>query len=248
MLIEAKAILFSQGEPFTFTSGMKSPVYTDMRKIIAYPRIRTRLIDFAVETIEREIGYAALDVIAGGETAGIPFAAWNLGTASPCRMQYIRKKPKGFGRNAQIEGEVVDAARALLVEDLATDGGSKVGFIEALRKSGQRCDATFVFFFYDIFPQGARDDGGARRRLHYLVTWRDILAVAKADGYFAAEILAEVEAFSSTRRWPGPRRTAVWPKWHRRPEGHDRPAVAPVLTQRPSYRRFDAGPFRRAIA
>ena len=67
-----------QDEPFTFTSGMKSPVYTDMRKIIAYPRIRTRLVDFAVETIEREIGYAALDVVAGGETAGIPFAAWIL--------------------------------------------------------------------------------------------------------------------------------------------------------------------------
>ena len=79
-------------------------------------------------------------------------------------MQYIRKKPKGFGRNAQIEGEVLDGARVLLVEDLATDGGSKVGFIEALRKSGQRCNATFVFFFYDIFPKGARNNGQARRR------------------------------------------------------------------------------------
>ncbi len=194
MLIEAKAILFSQGEPFTFTSGMKSPVYTDMRKIIAYPRIRTRLIDFAVETIEREIGYAALDVIAGGETAGIPFAAW-ISDRLALPMQYIRKKPKGFGRNAQIEGEVVDAARALLVEDLATDGGSKVGFIEALRKSGQRCDATFVFFFYDIFPKARETMAALDVGLHYLVTWRDILAVAKADGYFAAEILAEVEAF-----------------------------------------------------
>ena len=194
MLIEAKAILFSQGEPFTFTSGMKSPVYTDMRKIIAYPRIRTRLIDFAVETIEREIGYAALDVIAGGETAGIPFAAW-ISDRLALPMQYIRKKPKGFGRNAQIEGEVVDAARALLVEDLATDGGSKVGFIEALRKSGQRCDATFVFFFYDIFPKARETMAALDVGLHYLVTWRDILAVAKADGYFAAETLAEVEAF-----------------------------------------------------
>ena len=194
MLIEAKAILFSQGEPFTFTSGMKSPVYTDMRKIIAYPRIRTRLIDFAVETIEREIGYAALDVIAGGETAGIPFAAW-ISDRLALPMQYIRKKPKGFGRNAQIEGEVVDAARALLVEDLATDGGSKVGFIEALRRSGQRCDATFVFFFYDIFPKARETMAALDVGLHYLVTWRDILAVAKADGYFAAAILGEVEAF-----------------------------------------------------
>lgn len=194
MLIEAKAILFAGNESFTFTSGMKSPVYTDMRKVIAYPRIRTRLIDFAVETIEREIGYAALDVIAGGETAGIPFAAW-ISDRLALPMQYIRKKPKGFGRNAQIEGEVVDGARALLVEDLATDGGSKVGFIEALRKSGQRCDSTFVFFFYDIFPKARETMAALDVGLHYLVTWRDILAVAKASGYFAAETLREVEAF-----------------------------------------------------
>ena len=201
MLIEAKAILFTEGEPFTFTSGMKSPVYTDMRKIIAFPRIRTRLIDFAVETIEREIGYASLDVIAGGETAGIPFAAW-ISDRLALPMQYIRKKPKGFGRNAQIEGEVIDGARALLVEDLATDGGSKATFIEALRKSGQRCDATFVFFFYDIFPK-ARDTMAALEvGLHYLVTWRDILAVARAGAYFAADTLTEVEAFlDAPRPW-----------------------------------------------
>lgn len=194
MLIEAKAILFMEGEPFTFTSGMKSPVYTDMRKIIAYPRIRTRLVDYAVETIEREIGYAALDVIAGGETAGIPFAAW-IADRLALPMQYIRKKPKGFGRNAQIEGEVVDDARALLVEDLATDGGSKVAFVEALRKSGQRCDATFVFFFYDIFPKARETMAALDVGLHYLVTWRDILAVAKADGYFGMDTLDEVGAF-----------------------------------------------------
>lgn len=194
MLIEAKAILFMEGEPFTFTSGMKSPVYTDMRKIIAYPRIRTRLVDYAVETIEREIGYAALDVIAGGETAGIPFAAW-IADRLALPMQYIRKKPKGFGRNAQIEGEVVDGARALLVEDLATDGGSKVAFVEALRKSGQRCDATFVFFFYDIFPKARETMAALDVGLHYLVTWRDILAVAKADGYFGMDTLDEVGAF-----------------------------------------------------
>ena len=194
MLIEAQAILFAEAEPFTFTSGMKSPVYTDMRKIIAYPRIRTRLIDFAVETIEREIGYAALDVIAGGETAGIPFAAW-ISDRLALPMQYVRKKPKGFGRNAQIEGEVVDDARALLVEDLATDGGSKAAFIEAIRKAGQRCDATFVFFFYDIFPKARETMAALEVGLHYLVTWRDILAVAKASGYFSAATLAEVEAF-----------------------------------------------------
>ncbi len=194
MLVEAKAILFSADEPFTFTSGMKSPVYTDMRKVIAFPRIRSRLVDFAVEIIETEIGYDALDIIAGGETAGIPFAAW-ISDRLTLPMQYIRKKPKGFGRNAQIEGEVKDGARALLVEDLATDGGSKINFINALRGAGQRCDATFVFFFYDIFPKARETMSDLGVGLHYLSTWRDVLAVARGQSYFAAATLDTVQAF-----------------------------------------------------
>lgn len=194
MLIEAKAILFSDGEPFTFTSGMKSPVYTDMRKIIAYPRIRAHLCDFAVATIEAEIGYLGLDVIAGGETAGIPFAAW-LADRFTLPMQYIRKKPKGFGRNAQIEGEVIPGARALLVEDLATDGGSKINFVNALRQAGQQCDHIFVFFFYDIFAKARDTMSALGAELHYLVTWRDILAEARRQAYFSPETLDRVAAF-----------------------------------------------------
>ena len=75
MLLEVGAVLFNAEKPFIFTSGWASPVYTDMRKLIAFPRLRTALLDFAVKTIQREIGYESLDIIAGGETAGIPFAA-----------------------------------------------------------------------------------------------------------------------------------------------------------------------------
>ena len=87
------------------------------------------------------------------------------------------------------------AARALLVEDLATDGRSKVNFCEALREAGQRCDHAFVFFFYDIFPQTATIMKELDVTLHYLATWRDILAVARADGYFRGATLDEVEKF-----------------------------------------------------
>lgn len=194
MLIECKAILFSDGAPFIFTSGLASPVYTDMRKVIAYPRIRTRLVDFAVETIETEIGYDTLDIVAGGETAGIPYAAW-IADRMHLPMQYIRKKPKGFGRNAQIEGEIADGAHALLVEDLATDGGSKINFCNALRQAGQRCDHTFVFFFYDIFPRARESLAEIGMTLHHLVTWWDILAVARESPSFAAGKLDEVERF-----------------------------------------------------
>jgi orotate phosphoribosyltransferase len=193
MLIEVEAILFNTEKPFIFTSGWASPVYTDMRKLISYPRLRTRLIDFAATTIEREIGYERLDVIAGGETAGIPYAAW-LADRLMLPMQYIRKKPKGFGRNARIEGDIHEGWRALLVEDLATDGRSKVSFCEAVREAGQICDHAFVFFFYDIFPQtaGIMKDLGVT--LHYLATWHDILAVAR-EGYFKPKTLDEVEKF-----------------------------------------------------
>lgn len=194
MLIEVEAILFNAETPFIFTSGWASPVYTDMRKIISYPRLRTRLVDFAVTTIEREIGYERLDVIAGGETAGIPYAAW-LADRLMLPMQYIRKKPKGFGRNARIEGDLHEGGRALLVEDLATDGRSKVSFCNALREAGQHCDHAFVFFFYGIFPQTKAIMSDLGVTLHYLVTWRDILAAARKNDYFKRETLDEVEKF-----------------------------------------------------
>ena len=82
-----------------------------MRKIISYPRLRNAILDFAVTTVQHEIGYEVIDVVAGGETAGIPFAAW-LADRLMLPMQYIRKKPKGFGRNAQIEGDLHPGGRA----------------------------------------------------------------------------------------------------------------------------------------
>ena len=121
-LMEIEAVLFRPDDPFIFTSGRASPVYVDCRKIISFPAARGRLMDLAVDLIRREIG-DAVDVVAGGETAGIPFAAW-IAERLDLPMIYVRKKPKGFGRNAQIEGSFAESARVLLVEDLATDGGS----------------------------------------------------------------------------------------------------------------------------
>ena len=194
MLLEIKAVHFYQEKPFTFTSGWASPVYIDCRKIISYPRLRSTLNDFAAATIVRDIGYESITHVAGGETAGIPFAAW-ISDRLMLPMQYVRKKPKGFGRNAQIEGEVVDGARTLLVEDLATDGRSKVNFCQALRDAGANVDHCFVLFYYDIFPGSAALMQEIGIKLHYLTTWWDVLAVAKEMGTFDANTLAEVESF-----------------------------------------------------
>src|SRR6201988_2612476 len=125
MLLEVEAVRFMAEKPFIFTSGWASPVYTDCRRLISFPRVRDTLMDFGVATVLREIGFDAFDAVAGGETAGIPFAAWMADRLS-LPMLYVRKKAKGFGRNAQIEGHLDPGARVLLVEDLASDGRSKV--------------------------------------------------------------------------------------------------------------------------
>ena len=105
MLIEVEAVRFMTDKPFIFTSGWASPVYTDCRRLISFPRVRRTLIDFGVATLERDVGFEQFDAVAGGETAGIPFAAW-MADRLMLPMQYVRKKPKGFGRNAQIEGHI----------------------------------------------------------------------------------------------------------------------------------------------
>ncbi len=194
MLLEVKAVLFFQDKPFIFTSGWASPVYIDCRKLIFYPRIRRQLVDFAVATLARDAGFEQFDVVAGGETAGIPYAAW-IADRLGLPMQYVRKKPKGFGRNAQIEGDIREGARTLLVEDLTTDGRSKINFCKALRDAGAAVEHVFVNFYYDIFPESKKilDELGVR--LHYLATWWDVLAVVKKGGYLESRQISEVEKF-----------------------------------------------------
>jgi orotate phosphoribosyltransferase len=110
-------------------------------------------------------------------------------------MQYVRKKPKGFGRNAQIEGHIKDGERVLLVEDMTTDGRSKVNFCKALRAAGATVEHVFVLFFYDIFPESKKIFGDLGVTLHSLATWWDVLDVAKKSGKFDKAKLKEVEKF-----------------------------------------------------
>ena len=194
MLLEVEAVHFNAAEPYIFTSGWASPVYIDCRKLISFPRVRRTLIDFAIATIQRNAGFECFDAIAGGETAGIPFATM-IADRLMLPMQYVRKAPKGFGRNAQIEGHLTEGQRVLLVEDMTTDGRSKVNFCNALRTAGAKVDHIFVLFFYDIFPESESILKGLDVTMHYLATWRDVLAVAKRDGRFDDRTLAEVEQF-----------------------------------------------------
>jgi len=194
ILLETQSVLMRPDEPFTLTSGRQSPVYVDCRRLIAFPRARRRLMRMAAALIEERIGFEALDIVAGGETAGIPFAAW-VADLLMLPMCYVRKQPKGFGRNARIEGNLEAGQRALLVEDMATDGGSKLSFVEALREAGAECAHTFVIFHYDIFPAGMEKLREAGVALHALATWWDVIALAESKGAFDKSGLKTVRAF-----------------------------------------------------
>jgi len=201
MMLEVKAVHFSEGKPFIFTSGWARPVYIDCRKLISYPRVRSTLIDFATATIVRDVGFEQFDTVAGGETAGIPYAAWIADRLS-LPMQYVRKKPKGFGRGSQIEGHIEEGARTLLVEDLTTDGRSKVNFCKALRDAGAVVDHVFVMFYYDIFPESKKIIADINVKLLHLATWWDVLRVVKGGGYFESRVVDEVERFlNSPAKW-----------------------------------------------
>lgn len=194
MLLEIKAVHFNSRKPFVLASGKSSPTYIDCRKIISFPRVRSTLMDFLTVTVMREAGFEEFDNIAGGETAGIPFSAL-VAERMALPMTYIRKKPKGYGKNSQIEGIMKDGQRVLLVEDLTTDGGSKISFIDAIRETGATCSHTAVIFYYGIFKNTEKilDNHGVR--LHYLCTWWDVLAEAKKQSSFDQETLFEVESF-----------------------------------------------------
>ncbi len=194
LLLEVSAVNFRADPPFTLTSGRQSPVYIDCRRLISFPRLRRTLTAYAVETLLREVGAEAFDAVAGGETAGIPYAAW-LADALDLPMLYVRKKPKGFGRDARIEGALSEGQRVLLVEDLATDGGSKLSFVSALREAGARVNHVFVVFHYGIFPEAIQALEAEGVRLHALTTWHEVVAEARAAHAFPAEVLKEVTAF-----------------------------------------------------
>ncbi len=194
LLLEIKAVNFRPEEPYTLTSGWKSPVYIDCRRIIFFPRARAKIIELGTEKIGRHVGYETIEAVVGGETAGIPFAAW-MAERMLVPMAYVRKKPKGFGRNALIEGAVPEGMRTLLVEDLTTDGASKVHFARALREAGVIINHAFVVFFYGVFPGGFSTLAEMDIELHALCTWWDVLEACSEFPYFSEEAGAEVRRF-----------------------------------------------------
>ena len=192
ILLDIGAVHLNTDDPFIHASGLKAPTYVDCRKIISFPRARSLLMDYLAATVMRDAGPEAFTNVAGGETAGIPFGAF-MAERLALPMTYVRKKPKGYGRNARIEGLMGEGERVLLVEDMATDGGSKVSFVQAIRDTGATCQHTAVIFYYDIFKDALANLKAQDIQMHWLCTWWDILN--EAEGRFPDQTLIEVKQF-----------------------------------------------------
>ena len=193
-LINIGSVQFSFNNHFTLTSGLKSPVYVDCRKIISFIDERDFIMKEAIQYFKTN--NLQFDLIAGGETAGIPYAAI-ISEKTKKPMIYIRKKPKGFGKNQQIEGEFKERENAILIEDLATDGGSKVIFVEAMRKAGLIVKDIFVIFYYDIFNFKDSDLSKLGVNIHSLCTWRDIISVIEKKKLYNNNEIENLKKFLS---------------------------------------------------
>ena len=192
-LLEVKAVSVYEERPFIYTTGWASPVYVDCRKLMSNPEARRIVMDHAAHLLRARLG-GAIEAIAGTETAGIPFAAW-IADRLDLPMVYVRKKPKGWGVHAQVEGDLPAGTRCVLVDDLTTDGLSKIHLARALRQTGARVAHVFVLFNYDIYPQSRDALARSDISLHALTTWRDIFALTKARNYFTIAQAKEIKAF-----------------------------------------------------
>ena len=199
ILVDIKSVNFSFKNYFTLTSGLKSPVYVDCRKIISFTKERDFIINKSIQYLEnKEINN---DLIAGGETAGIPYAAF-ISQKLKKPMIYIRKQPKGFGINKQIEGQFEKNQSTLLVEDLATDGGSKITFVNAIREAGLVVKDIFVIFYYDIFDFKKSELAKLDVKIHSLCTWKNIVAyLEKNNVYTQFEIRSLKEFLDDPTTW-----------------------------------------------
>ena len=193
-LIDIESVKFSFENHFTLTSGLKSPVYVDCRKIISFLDEREFIMNEALNYFKKN--KIKFDLVAGGETAGIPYAAI-ISEKIKKPMVYIRKKPKGFGQNQQIEGNFKEKEKAILIEDLATDGGSKVVFVEAMRKAGLIVNDIFVIFYYDIFNLENSVLSKLNVNIHSLCTWKDIISVIEKKNSYKENDIKNLKKFLS---------------------------------------------------
>lgn len=163
ILYDVGAIIFRPKQPFRYDSGILSPVYTDNRLIISYPKQREKIVDFLIEKI-KEIGVP--DVVAGTATAGIPHASF-IAQKLKIPMVYVRSEPKNHGRGNQIEGAIKRGQKVIVVEDLISTAGSSLRVVEALRNAGAKVENEVAIFTYHL-KESEANLKKAKIKLHVL--------------------------------------------------------------------------------
>jgi orotate phosphoribosyltransferase len=214
LLLEAGGVHVSRGQPFVLAAGWASPVYVDCRVLIDDPDRRRQLAGLAFARMKDILPSDAFDAIVGAETAGIPLAVW-LADLWGKKLRYVRKRPLGIGHNAQVEGGRVEGLRLLLVDDLTTDGASKLNFARGIRAAGGIVVDVLTIFYHDAFPGADARLHEAGLTLHPLATWRDILAddgpncLSADDRQAVTSFLADPIAWSTRHGGRGepPKRT-----------------------------------------
>ncbi|GEN32704.1 MULTISPECIES: orotate phosphoribosyltransferase [Aneurinibacillus] len=195
-LLEIDAVALRPNEPFTWTSGIKSPIYCDNRMTMSYPEVR-RLICRTFASLIRE-KYSEAQVIAGTATAGIPHAAW-LADELNLPMAYVRSKPKGHGKGNQIEGKLEAGAKVIVIEDLISTGGSSIEAARAVQEAGGEVLAVLAIFSYQ-FPAAEQAFVEAGFPFETLSNYTALLDVAQEKGAIRPEQLDTLRAWRENPR------------------------------------------------
>lgn len=193
-LADLGAVRLAAGQPFIYTSGWASPVYVDTRLLMSDVEARTRVMDSAARHLRERV--AGLDAIVGAESTGIAFGAW-IAERLGLPFLYLRKKPMGWGSAARLEGHLPPGARVLFVDDVTTDGRSKIAAAAALRESGTRVADVLVVLDYGIYPGSAARLADEGLTLHALTDWPALLAALRGRAAAPPEALANLDAFTA---------------------------------------------------
>ena len=190
-LLKIKAVYLKPEEPFTWASGIKSPIYTDNRVTLAYPETRTLIENGFVEKIRAE--FPDVEVIAGTATAGIPHGAI-IADKMNLPFAYIRSKPKDHGAGNQIEGRVAPGQKMVVIEDLISTGGSVLDAIAAAKREGADVIGAAAIFTYEL-PKADKTFADAGVKLVTLSNYTELIHLAEQEGYINAEGLTLLKKF-----------------------------------------------------
>ena len=190
-LLEIKAVILNATEPFTWASGIKSPIYCDNRKTLSHPKVRNFIKTSFSDLIDDEFGDT--DVIAGVATAGIPHGAL-VADVLNLPFVYVRDKPKGHGLENQIEGKLEPGQRVFVIEDLISTGGSSLKAVEALRAAGAEVVGLGAIFTYG-FPQAKEAFDQANCKAVTLTNYDTLLEIALRNNYIKQDELDTLKAW-----------------------------------------------------